>query len=317
MITKKYLFFVSVIYGYIVGSGFYGYSNDYYAEYYQSNLLYPNFYDKLGSLMSTLTIFGTHIGVYLTSFILSLSTGYILKSFFEIKEKYSFIIFSFIFLVTIHVHPIIMSTSGAMRQGWAMSCIFFSIALILKDKNKLSFLFIFFAIFMHKSGLIFFFIYLVNYFSFFLFKKLNNSSFNLFLLLCIGIFAFISTSYGSYLIGYSEIDHRIVAGDFRFGWLVLNIFYIIFYFFTFNKQLSLEIKRVCLFLYIFSCSAPGLLLMGLNWQYERVNMVVGIILILVVSLFLKKNSFYLYLTLAMCTYLFLTIYQGMYTIGLT
>ena len=59
-----------------------------------------------------------------------------------------------------------MSTSGAMRQGWAMSCIF-SIALILRDKNKLSFLFIFFAIFMHKSGLIFFFIYLMSHLTFF------------------------------------------------------------------------------------------------------------------------------------------------------
>ena len=61
MIAKKFIIFISIAYGYLVGSGLYGFSNDYYAEYYQSNLLYPHFYDKLGSLLSTLTIFETHI----------------------------------------------------------------------------------------------------------------------------------------------------------------------------------------------------------------------------------------------------------------
>ena len=317
MIAKKFIIFISIIYGYLVGAGLYGFSNDYYAEYYQSNLLYPHFYDKLGSLLSTLTIFETHIGVYLTSFILSFSTGYILKCFFEIKQKYSYFAFFFIFLITLHVHPVIMSTSGAMRQGWAMSCIFFSIALILRDKNKLSLLFIFFAIFMHKSGLIFFFIYLMSHLTFFLTQGLKTKYVTLFAILLVGIVSFFLAIYMALLSGFSSSDHRIVAGDFRFAWLIVNLCYIFFFFLTYDNQKKKQIKRICLFLYIHASTAPGLLYMGLNWQYERINMVIGILLILVISLFLKKNSFYLYLTLAMCTYLFLTIYQGMYSIGLT
>ena len=65
MISKKFIILISIFYGYLVGVGLYGFSNDYYFEYYQSNLIYPKFYDKLGSLLSTLTIFNTHIGVYI------------------------------------------------------------------------------------------------------------------------------------------------------------------------------------------------------------------------------------------------------------
>ena len=88
MISKKFIILISIFYGYLVGVGLYGFSNDYYFEYYQSNLIYPKFYDKLGSLLSTLTIFNTHIGVYITSFVLALSSGFLLRSFFvELKKK--------------------------------------------------------------------------------------------------------------------------------------------------------------------------------------------------------------------------------------
>jgi hypothetical protein len=57
--------------------------------------------------------------------------------------------------------------------------------------------------------------------------------------------------------------------------------------------------------------------MGLNWQYERINMVMGLPMILIVGSFFKRNGSYLYLFAVLTVYLFLTIYQGMYTIGLT
>jgi hypothetical protein len=316
MISKKFIILISIFYGYLVGVGLYGFSNDYYFEYYQSNLIYPKFYDKLGSLLSTLTIFNTHIGVYITSFVLALSSGFLLRSFFVELKKKSLFAFTFIFLVTLHIHPVIMSTSGAMRQGWAMSFIFFSIIMFLSGKNKLSFLFIFLSIFTHKSGLIFFTFYISAHCISYLLQKIKKKKNNIIFLNLVGITIFL----GSYLILLSTEwtfnFHRIVAGDFRLSWLIINIFYLIFYFLTFNNKLPLKIKHLCLFLYVHACSVPAFLYLGLNWQYERVNMISAILLILVISSFFKK-SFYLYLSLAMCTYLFLTIYQGMYLIGLT
>lgn len=317
MIDKKYLVIVSLIYGYLVGAGYYGYSNDYYAEYYQSNLIYPNFYDKLGSILSTLTLFDIHFGVYFTSFFLALSSGLLLKSFFDEKKTHDLIIFYFIFLLMLHIHPIIMSTSGAMRQGWAMIFIFFSMQMILKNKNIFAFLFIFLAIFMHKSGLIFFTIYIVSILTLNVIQKMKRKRNVIVSLSLIGLLMFFLTCCSAYLIGWTSTEHKIVAGDFRFLWLIINLFYIGFYFLTIENNLSRKIKYLTLYLFIYSCCAPALLYMGLNWQYERLNMVIAILLILVIGLFLKIKNFHLYLSLAMCTYLFITIYQGMYSVGLT
>ena len=317
MITKKYLVCVSILYGFIVGAGFYGYSNDYYAEYYKSNLIYPYFYDRVGALLSTLTIFELHLGVYLTSFILSLSCGFLIKSFFEIKKINNILFFTFIFLLSLHVHPIIMSTSGAMRQGWLMSFLFFSVHMILSGRYKYSILFIFLGIFMHKSGLIVLAIHLITFLVFKLLKILKKKEVLILFLILFGILTYIFSVLSLSLFDFSVDDHRIVAGDFRYFWLFLNLSYILFYLFTFNNKLEPSIKYVCLFLYIHACTAPGILFMELNWQYERINMIIGILLIHVIGLFIKRSGFYLYLTLSMCIYLFLTIYQGMYSIGLT
>ena len=93
---KKYLIsslyiilIVSVIYGFLVGSGFYGFSNDFYGEYYKKNLIYPSYREGLGSLLSTITIFDTHLGVYLTSFFLAISSGLLIRSIFIANNKNS------------------------------------------------------------------------------------------------------------------------------------------------------------------------------------------------------------------------------------
>lgn len=316
MISKKYIILISIFYGGLVGSGFYGFSNDYYAEYYQSNLIYPKFYDKLGSLLSTLTIFGIHIGVYITSFILALTSGFLFRSFFNVAKKNNIFIFIFILLVTLHTHPIIMSTSGSMRQGWAMSCLFISIVFFLNKKNKLAFLFVFLMIFMHKSGLVFFLLINSTYFILYLLKKIKVKEKRMFFLFLVGSFLFLISIFAIFSTGWAKTSHKIVAGDFRLLWLIVNISYLILYFASFNTKMPSKVKDIYLFLYIHACAAPAFLYVELNWQYERINMIVAILLILVVSLLFKKN-FYLYLTLATCTYLFLTIYQGMYSIGLT
>jgi hypothetical protein len=159
ILSLKIILAISLCYGYIVGAGYYGFSNDFYAEYYKNNLIYPSFREIAGSLLSTLTIFNIHLGVELTSFFLALSVGLLIRSFFISNNKYSINIFLFIFLITLHTHPLIMSTSGAMRQGWVMSIVYIALSfiissnkiIILNNKILLPSSFFFLVIFFHKS----------------------------------------------------------------------------------------------------------------------------------------------------------------------
>jgi hypothetical protein len=304
---------ISLVYGILVGKGIYGFSNDYYAEYFKGNLIYPSIREKLGSLLSTLTIYDKHVGVELTSFMLAFSVGLLIKAFFIFKNQKSIFIFLFIFLLTLHTHPIIMSTSGAMRQGWVMCFVFLSFTFILNKKDILSFLFIIVAIFLHKSGLFFFIIYLTTVASMVIEKKIKQKKLLFFI---IGSIFFITCCLGLYFLGWSRVDHRIVSGDFRYAWLFVNIFYIFFFLNTFKFHLSFPRKFISSFLYLHACAAPSFFVMGLNWQYERINMIIGIPIILIMGSFFNKKSSYLYLIILLCMYLFLTIYQGMYSIGL-
>ena len=309
-----YIFMISLIYGIIAGEGFYGYSNDYYEEYFKSNLIYPSIREKLGSILSTLTIYNIHIGVHLTSFFLSFTTGVILKSIFTVKNLNSLMFFIFILVLILHTHPIIMSTSGAMRQGWTMCFVFLSFAMIVNKKNLLSFFFITIGVFLHKSGLFFLIIYLINLV---IFRILKNTKHKKSFVFISGFVIFILSSVGLYFTGLSSLSHRIVHGDFRSLWLLVKISFIFFYFFTFKINVADGIKELNMYLFFFCCSVPAFFFMGLNWQYERINMIIAIPLILLVGCKFTKNSSYLYLPLVFGVYLFLTIFQGMYTIGLT
>ena len=302
---------LSLIYGLLVGLGFYGFSNDFYGEYNKQNLKYGSWREH-GAMLATLTIYGKHIGVYLTSFFLAFSSAIILESFFKEKSIKSFFFLLFIFLITLHVHPIIMSTSGAMRQGWTMIFVFFSFSFLLKQKNFLSFIMMLTSVFMHKSGLFLFAIYLLTIFSYYFMKKIKQKLFYLFILSLIGSVLLII-----YIKFNSFSEQRIVSGDFRIGWAIINISYAIIYFFGYNFFSSSKINKLSLFFYFFSLFAFIMVINGFTYFYERINMVIAIPYILTSLSYIKKDHYYFGLTLTMCIYLFLTIYQGMYTIGLT
>ena len=53
------IFLVSLSFSLLVGSGFYGFGNDFYAAYYKSNIAWGGFTDQLGWVLSTLTIYKT------------------------------------------------------------------------------------------------------------------------------------------------------------------------------------------------------------------------------------------------------------------
>ena len=278
---KKYLIsslyiilIVSVIYGFLVGSGFYGFSNDFYGEYYKKNLIYPSYREGLGSLLSTITIFDTHLGVYLTSFFLAISSGLLIRSIFIANNKNSNYFFLLIFLLTLHTHPIIMSTSGAMRQGWVMSFVYIGLSIIILDNKRLLPTLLFFTtLFFHKSGLIFFLLYLLTHFFMRINKVIEIKRFNLILF---GICLFIISCITLDVLEWTNAEHRIVYGDFRFFWLIINLVYLVIFLYIIDKNYLKKLKFSSLFLYFHACISPSFLLMGLNWQYERINMIIGI-----------------------------------------
>ena len=151
---------ISLIFSLIVGNGFYGFGNDFREAYYQQNLNIGGWNDNLGWRISTLTIYSKHIGVYLVTLLLAISSGTLISTFLNDKKIKSNFFFILIFIIILHTWPIIMSTSNAMRQGITMSLVFLSLA-NLENKNYFkSILFILFSIFTHKSGILFFLVYI-------------------------------------------------------------------------------------------------------------------------------------------------------------
>ena len=97
---KKITIIISFIFCIIIGSGLYGFGNDWYAAYFKSNLNWNDWYrDQLGWRISTLTIFDFHIGVYVTTFILVCSSGFLLESIFKLKKIYSLRFFLIILVI--------------------------------------------------------------------------------------------------------------------------------------------------------------------------------------------------------------------------
>ena len=164
------IFIISFIFSFLKGIGVYGFGNDYYVIYNEHNLNFGSLFNRLGWIISTFSLKNIHLGVYLTSLILTISFGVLLRSIFQIQKLYDIYFFTFILVIGFHCWPIIMSTSNAMRQGLCMSMIFFFyITFYLKKKILISLCFVVLSLFMHKSGpfisLIFLFTIFVKYLS--------------------------------------------------------------------------------------------------------------------------------------------------------
>jgi len=294
---------VSIAFALSMGFGFYGYGNDYYAAYYKSNLDWGGLYDRLGYRMTTLSVHDIHIGIQVTTFLLSLSTGVLIREFLRSRDNYSFVFFLSLYLVVIHTWPIIMSTSNAMRQGLSMSFIF--MALISASHRSYFWLLVFscISIFTHKSGLllsviVLFATFVNNFFMGFSYKR----HFLIGMLLLIACYLSISLVF--------DVDQpsKIIEGDFRFAFVLIGFTYVALSFFyrgIINGPINLS-------LYYYSFIAPAVLMNGMNWEYERLGMMMLIPYILSFGTLFEKFSNKVYLILAFLALLLLTIYMGMY-----
>ena len=298
--------FITIFYSLTVGGGLYGFGIDYYTAYYKENLSWGGWTDKLGFQISTFTIFGINFGVYLTSFILAISSGILISTFLKGKKIYSTVFFFLIYTMALHTWPIIMSTSNAMRQGIAMSLIFLCFSKVLNQKYLIAAIFITTSIFMHKSGIFFLYIFVIVLFL----RMLNMIGINKYFLIFISVLSgVIFNIYLLTFISQLQEESRIIRGDFRYEFLLISLIFI--FIFTLRSK-SLISNDLNLFMYLFSFFTIPVLFLGYNWQYERLMMMMTIPYLLIFSTLFNKKYSKLLLIVSFGLLLSLTIIQGMY-----
>tara|TARA_Y100000768_G_scaffold151928_1_gene113602 strand:+ start:1160 stop:2149 length:990 start_codon:yes stop_codon:yes gene_type:complete len=303
------LLIIAIVFALVLGSGAYGYGNDWYAAYHKHNLGWGGLWDRLGYILATLSIGGVHIGVHLVSFILSISAGLLIREHLKYKQSYSLMFFILVYIVAIHTWPIIMSTSNAMRQGLTMSFVFIGFVSMSRKKYFWMLLFFLIAMLTHKSGrllvLIVIFAPIINNllagYSHPTQARLN---------FLIGIFLLISAYFVAGIIGLNEKGEpsKIIGLDFRVAFLFLASIYIALSF-LFRSLIDNPFN---LSLYYFSFIAPSLVMNGLNYEYERLGMMMLIPYILCFGTLLKKSSYQIYLFACFLLLFLLTIAAGMY-----
>ena len=293
---------ISIVYSLAYNAGLYGFAIDYWSSYHKSNLFYATqLFDILGWILATLTVANVHIGVFITSLLLSLSSFLlIIKS--NISKNGLVVILGFI--VLLHTWPILMSASNGMRQGIMISFIF--LALSSFDSNKiLTSIFLLLALFSHNSGIIFVSTFLgvwmvVNFLSptrYLLVATVLASS----LVIWHGIPLFYAMPEGG--------SSRIIAGDFRYPFLAINFFTSIFLI----SKIKILDNFLSLYVFYLNSLLPVFLFLGLNWQYERLNQVLLIPTILVLAAYFKYSKREGVVLLVFFLLFILTIYTGMFT----
>ena len=310
-LSTNLILLISVIFAILVGSGFYGYGNDFYEAYYKSNLNWGGIFERLGWRISTLTINENHLGVYIVTFVLALSSGSLIREHIKFKQSYSLILFLLLYLLAIHTWPIIMSTSNAMRQGLSMSFIFISLVSISRKNLFWTLLFSLLAIFTHKIGIL---LVLILALASIINKLLASFSYRTKIIVnfSLGLFLLIASYYSLSILGFvfaGSDGSRIIGGDYRLPFVFISCLYIFLSFF-YKDILNSSFN---LYLYYFSFVSLSFFLSNLNWQYERLGMMMLIPYILSFGGLLNRFSYKIYLVLIFLALLFLTVFAGMYS----
>jgi len=309
------IFLISFVFALLVGSGFYGFGIDFYGSYYKSNLAWGDFRDRLGWMLSTLTIYRVHVGVYLASFMLSITTGLLLfKTVHRYFYRKYYWLFFLMYLMLLHTWPIIMSTSNAMRQGLSMSFLFLALYFLLSKKYVWYLVSIGLVVTTHKAGLLLALLLVgINIYSNQIQERFNSPRKRRNFLITAGFLLSIIIYILLPVVFNNHEASRIISGDFRYAFLTINIMYILIYI----KYLFIKSDQIDIFLLFCSFVFPVFLFQDFNWEYERLNMMILILyMISGTKIFVDRDRKYVLLIVTILL-LFMTIFAGMYSIGLT
>ena len=259
---KVLIFIISLIYGYAMNLGIYGFGKDFYANYSNANMFVGGYEDRIGWIIATATIGDFHIGVFLTSFLISFSVLNMIVHFTELtlKKRLHLIIFLIISLIILHSWPILMSTSNAMRQGIMMSFIYLSLVALDRKENFKALMYVILMLLSHKSGLLFLSMLIsAVVYDRFISKQLNSIFYSI---IIITIFAL--------LINYlPKAPGKTIGADFSIAFFIIGLLTL------FNLKPRSPGKRsvTSAYVYVFLLFSPVLFFGVANFQYERIWMV--------------------------------------------
>lgn len=300
---------ISIVYTFFVSSNYYGFGIDYWGVYQFANVNFYSFRDWLGFRIVTFTLWGIHFGVEIVTFMISISSGLLIKNIFKLKSLNSLIILCFIFILVLHTWPIVMSNSNVMRQGLCMSLIFLALSAQINRRFVIALLLMVASTFIHRVGLSFLIIFLFYIFTMEIIRLTKSDKIKIIFIFFIGLLLS-SLIYVTLLKTQNfELDHTAIGGDYTLYFFIINLLIIIIYTFRWKTTLNYPIN---IFIYFFSFSGFPMFLLNLNWQYERYNMIMTIPLILCTGLIFTRRSSYIYWILIFSLLCFLTIYTGMF-----
>lgn len=303
-LRKICIVFVASLFALLNGSGYYGFGADFYNAYINHNFIHGGWADRIGWWLSTLSIADTHIGVHLTSAVCATYAGTLLNEYFKFHRINSVLLYLFMLVIAIHTWPIIMSTSNAMRQGIAMSIIWFYLLFWSWQKHKTAIFFLIISLFTHKSALIF----LVVFAATVICRKLESLYRRSPLVPLSTAFILASSGYIFLTFKYPlGVDTVVIAGDYRLPFAMINIGFIAV--FLTNRRLRESVINT--FLFFFSSIALVLVVNGLGWQYERLNMMMLLLYITQFGSMLRQRPSF-YLTVVLLSLLVATILTGMF-----
>ena len=301
-ITKNKLFFtltfvICVQYSLAHQLGLYGYGLDYMIFYGQrENFIVPTqIKDNLGFLLATLTINQIHLGVLITAMLYSISNLYLFNVF--LKERTLVLLLSI--TLCLHTWPLIMGVSNGMRQAIMASFLSFAVAKAYKT-GKIPILLIALSVLSHNSGLFFCGLLL---FALIQTKYLVRKRFHI---IFFGICGFLTTLYiSSYLIAPGGT--RVIGGDFRYPFLLINFSIALFLF------LRRSLTSPQLFLFYTNLCAPAILFQGGNYEYERLNQVLILLNIIILSNMVKASQNRILVMATLILFVAMTYATGMFS----
>ena len=281
--------------------GIFGFGIDYIHVYSSPNVAYGSAFDRLGWILSSLSIKDYHLGVLVVGLSLTMSARLLVLEVVGIKRISIVLYFITILSYTLMLFtwPYLMSFSNAMRQGLAMSALIFGIYYI--NTNTLyAFLFLLVSIFLHKSTI---FILVLGCAGYYIFKYTYRYS--IVLVLMLGILQICLLWYGSlYSSGY-----RIIGKDLASVWMLLSVGWI--FIGVFLKSYNLRKNHFVVVALLIGYGVAYTL--GFRWQVERLFMMTVYPMIIIFVLSFKSNSRdYLLLSLNFIFFIF-TYTLGMFS----
>ena len=278
---KILIVIISLVYGYLMNLGIYGFGKDFYANYGSANISYGGYEDRIGWIIATLKIGNFHIGVFLTSFLIAYSTLKVVVHFMEQvrKKRLDIFVFFLISIIILHSWPIILSTSNAMRQGIMMSFLYLSLVSLDRKENYKAVFFVLLMLLSHKSALLFISMILSAVF----FNRLITKQSN-FIFFSVGVLVIFS-----FLLNYIPTPSgRIIGTDFSVVFLFIGLITLL----NLKPRSKKSKSIVSAYIYFFLLFSPVLYFGVANYQYERIWMVNIILVMLVISSRVKKKSSY-------------------------